>query len=375
MPADAVHSGSKMKLGVFGSNLEGGFTATKIADKHHIDWETVRSVAQKADQGGFEIQVPLARWASLGGETDFCGVNLEPLTWAAGLAEATTYSKIFATVHAPLIHPILAAKQMTTIDQISDGRFGLNIVVGWNPTEFAMYGQAPFEKNDGYAYAQEWIDIVNRLWTTDEPFDHHGRFFDIPHAWIQPKPISQPRPILMNAGMSPTGSDFAARNVDVAFSSVLAGEDPDEVIQRFARFRDNAKRHGREIEIWTAFWVACRDTDQEAQDYYEYVIEQNGDTEVLAGIDPRVLPPTDGLSKQEAFKVRARALAGFGTHQLIGNPDTIAQRFVEFSELGLDGAVLIWPNYEEGVDSFNEEVIPRLERLGIRQPFNAPVAV
>lgn len=369
MATDALKSGNRLKLGVFGSNLEGGFTATKIADKHHIDWQTVRTVAQKADRGGFEIQVPLARWASLGGETDFCGVNLEPLTWAAGLAEATSYSRVFATVHVPLIHPILAAKQATTIDHISDGRFGLNIVVGWNPAEFAMYGRAPFKKEDGYAYAQEWTDVVNRLWMTDEPFDYHGRFFDIPGAWIQPKPISRPRPTLMNAGLSPAGSDFAARNADIAFSSALVTDDPGDVKRRFAAVRETANRHDRQVEVWAAVWVICRDTDEEAQDYYEYVIEQNGDMDVLSGIDPRVLPPTEGLSEEEARRVRARTLAAFGTQQIIGSPDSVARRLAEFSELGADGVVIVWPNYEHGVDAFNEQVIPRLEHLGLRQPF------
>ena len=369
MATNALESGNKLKLGVFGANLEGGFTATKIPEKHHIDWATVKRVAEKADRGGFEIQVPLARWTSLGGETQFCGVNLEPLTWAAGLAEVTRYSKIFATVHVPLIHPILAAKQMTTIDHISDGRFGLNIVVGWNPVEFAMYGREPFAKDEGYAYAQEWIDIVNRLWTTDEPFDHQGRFFDVPGAWIQPKPISRPRPALMNAGMSATGSDYAARNVDVAFSPALAMDDPNEIKRRFARFHENAGRYDRDVQIWTAPWVLCRETDKEAREYYEYVVEQNGDMDVLAGVDPRVLPSTDGLSDEEAHRVRARTLAAFGTTQVIGSPDSIARRLAEFSELGVDGVVMIWPNYEEGIDAFTDEVIPRLERLGIRQPF------
>ncbi len=92
--------------------------------------------------------------------------------------------------------------------------------------------------------------------------------------------------------------------------------------------------------------------------------------DVLAGVDPRILPSTDGLSEEEARRVRARTLAGFGTTQLIGSPDSVAQRLAEFSGLGVDGVVMIWPNYEEGIDAFTEDVIPRLERLGIRQPFN-----
>ncbi|MFC5952875.1 LLM class flavin-dependent oxidoreductase [Pseudonocardia lutea] len=356
-------------LGTFATNLEGGFTATKIPEKHHIDWATVKSVAQKADRAGFEIQVPLARWASMGGETDFCGVNLEPMTWAAGLAEATEYSRIFATIHVPLVHPILAAKQMTTIDHISGGRFGVNVVVGWNPVEFAMFGQKPLAHDNGYEYAQEWIDVVNRLWTEDEPFDHKGTFFDIPAAWIQPKPLSRPRPAIMNAGTSPAGSAYAARNADIAFSTILEKDDPDDIQRRFDRYRKNAAGFGRDVSVWSGVWIICRDTEQEARDYYEYAIEQNGDVGVLDSIDPRVLPSTEGLSEEEALKHRARTLAAFGAQQLIGTPDSIAKAMVEVCEAGVDGLVCQWIDYEEGLDTFTEHVLPRLERAGVRKPF------
>jgi alkanesulfonate monooxygenase SsuD/methylene tetrahydromethanopterin reductase-like flavin-dependent oxidoreductase (luciferase family) len=369
MTRDALQSGNKLMLGTFATNLEGGFTATKVPEKHHIDWPTVKSVAQKADRAGFEIQVPLARWASMGGETDFCGVNLEPITWAAGLAEATEYSKIFATIHVPLTHPILAAKQMTTIDHISNGRFGINIVVGWNPVEFAMYGKKPLEHDDGYEYAQEWIDIVNRLWTEDEPFDHKGKFFEIPGAWIQPKPLSRPRPAIMNAGTSPVGSAYAARNADIAFSAKLERDNPDDIRRRFDGYRENAAALGRDLSVWSGAWIICRDTEKEAREYYEYAIEQNGDLGVLDHIDPRVLPSTEGLSEAEAFKLHARTLAAFGGQQMIGTPDSIAKEMIEMSEAGVDGLVCMWIDYEEGLDTFTEHVMPRLERAGVRKPF------
>ena len=82
--------------------------------------------------------------------------SFETFTWAAGLAALTSRIAIFSTVHVPLVHPIYAAKALATVDHISGGRAGLNIVCGWNPTEFAMFGTTPDER--AYERAAEWID-------------------------------------------------------------------------------------------------------------------------------------------------------------------------------------------------------------------------
>ena len=71
---------------------------------------------------------------------------------------------VFGTVHAPMVHPVFAAKQMATIDQIGAGRFGLNIVCGWNPSEFGMFGIDEQAHDDRYAYGDEWWRIVRALW-------------------------------------------------------------------------------------------------------------------------------------------------------------------------------------------------------------------
>ena len=93
-----------------------------------------------ADEAGIDFLLPIGRWKGYGGDTDYQGATLETITWACGLLAATKRITVFGTVHAPLFHPIIAAKQMVTADHIGEGRFGLNIVVGWNEGEFEMFG-------------------------------------------------------------------------------------------------------------------------------------------------------------------------------------------------------------------------------------------
>jgi alkanesulfonate monooxygenase SsuD/methylene tetrahydromethanopterin reductase-like flavin-dependent oxidoreductase (luciferase family) len=111
---------------------------------------------------GIGFILPIGRWKGYGGDTK---------TWAAGLLAATKRITIFGTVHAPLFKPIIAAKECVTCDQIGEGRFGLNIVAGWNEGEFEMFGVKQREHETRYTFAQEWIDIVKRAWSEEEDFD------------------------------------------------------------------------------------------------------------------------------------------------------------------------------------------------------------
>ena len=118
-----------------------------------------------ADAAGIEFLLPIARWRGYGGETDFEGETLETISWAGGMLAATERLTAFGTVHAPLVHPIFAAKQLATLDHMSAGRIGLNIVCGWNQDEFEMFGVAQRAHDDRYAYGAEWFEVVQRIWS------------------------------------------------------------------------------------------------------------------------------------------------------------------------------------------------------------------
>ena len=105
-----------------------------------LTWRNALAIAEIADRYGYEAMVPVARWKGFGGETNFNGTNFETYTWAAGLAQATKRICVLTTSHVPTVHPIMAAKQATTVDHISSGRFALNIVCGWFAPELEMFG-------------------------------------------------------------------------------------------------------------------------------------------------------------------------------------------------------------------------------------------
>ena len=361
----AMFSENRLKLGVFAANCSSGTAVTRVPERWDASWENNLELARMVDRSGIEFMLPIARWRGYGGETDFEGASLETITWACGLLAHTKNLNVFGTVHAPLVHPIFAAKQMVTVDHISGGRFGLNIVCGWNQDEFDMFGVEQREHDERYNYGQEWWDVVRRLWEDDAPFDFQGRYFQFKSARADPKPFGGERPVLMNAGSSPPGQRFAARNCDVMFTTLV---DPDRARKSLGDIRALARGFGREVDIYTSTNVVCRPTQKEAEEYHHHYAVENADEE---GVDR--LMELQGLYAQTYPRdildsLRTRFAAGHGSYTIVGDPDHIAREYQQIAALGFSGATLAMVNYLDSLPFFIEEVLPRLENLGLRRP-------
>jgi FMNH2-dependent dimethyl sulfone monooxygenase len=365
-PRTSMFNGNKLKLGIFSPNCSGGMAVTKVPERWDASWENNLKLAQMADEAGIEFLLPIARWKGYGGETDFEGSTLETITWACGLLAKTKHITVFGTVHAPLVHPIFAAKQMVTVSHVSAGRFGLNIVCGWNQDEFEMFGIAQREHDTRYEYGQEWWDVVQKIWQEDAPFDYDGRFIKLKDVIGKPKPYKW-RPVVMNAGSSGAGRSFGAKNCDFLFTVLIDLEKGKQDVQRT---KEIAAGFGRKIDIFTTSYVVLRPTRKEAQDYHEYYTTTMGDSAAadhlmeLQGLHAQSFPP-------EAFQsIRQRFFGGHGVYPLIGDADDVAAEMAKISAAGFIGTTITFVNYVEEFPYFRDEVLPRLERVGLRQSAN-----
>jgi FMNH2-dependent dimethyl sulfone monooxygenase len=363
-PRTTMFNGNKLKLGIFSPNCSGGMAVTKVPERWDASWENNLKLAQMADEAGIEFLLPIARWKGYGGETDFEGSTLETITWACGLLAKTKQITVFGTVHAPLVHPIFAAKQMVTVSHVSEGRFGLNIVCGWNQDEFEMFGIAQREHDTRYDYGQEWWEVVQKIWQENTPFDYDGRFIKLKGVVGKPKPYKW-RPVLMNAGSSGAGRSFGAKNCDFLFTVLIDLEKGKQDVQSI---KGIATGFGRNIDVFTTSYVVLRPTRKEAQEYHEYYTTKMGDYAAvdhlmeLQGLHAQSFPP-------EAFKLfRQRFLGGHGVYPLIGDPDDVAAELAKISAAGFIGTTITFVNYVDEFPYFRDEVLPRLERLGLRRP-------
>lgn len=359
-----LYNDNRLKLGIFGTNVSYGCSATTAEGHWEATWPANVEMVTLADQAGLEAFIPVARWRGFGGKTNFNGTCFETYTWAAGLGALTKNIHVFSTSHVPTIHPIVAAKQATTIDHISNGRFGLNIVCGWFESEFRMFGSSVMEHESLYEYAAEWFEIVRKLWTVDGEFDFEGRLFKVEKGFHEPKPIQKPYPPIMNAGSSPRGARFAAKYADMVFTSV--GDLDDETAAKIKGLRELGREFNREFQLWTSCSVVCRPTEQEALDYARYYILEKGDWEAvanLAGARP------DRPGQHPGPDPKNLKNPGWGGHMLLGTPEQIVDGLIKLAEVGVDGTVLSWVDYPEGMRQWNREVLPLMEQAGLRKPY------
>jgi dimethylsulfone monooxygenase len=364
---------NRLKLGLFGFNCSSGRTPTTAGDRWMLSWPDTLRLAEMADDAGIDFLLPIGRWKGYGGETDFQGTTFETLTWAASLLAKTRHIVVFGTVHTPLFHPVIAAKQMVTADHVGEGRFALNIVCGWNEDEFEMFGVSQREHGDRYEHGQEWIDVLKRLWVEPERFDFDGKYFKLKAAVGKPGPFNATRPMIMNAGASTIGTAFALKNCDAFFTGVRVTSFDDatglmvpavgDARRQVDGVHREARLLGREIGVFTRAEVICRPTQAEAIEYYHHTVEERAD---LGAIDKQL--ELNGIASQvspeDYVRRRQMYLRGF---PLIGTPDTVADHFAVLASAGFDGIGLSFVNYLTEFPYFRDEVLARLERTGLRR--------
>ena len=361
-----LYNDRKMKLATFCTNLSGGCAITTIDGVLEADWASTLALARLGDAMEFEALVPVGRWQGFGGKTNFNGAGFEAFSWAAGIGASTKYPAIFATSHVPTIHPIMAAKQAQTIDHITGGRFALNIVTGWHKPEIEMFGAPLIDHDKRYDMAEEWLHVIKRLWTEDDDFDFSGNFYNIKRGHLQPKPLQQPYPVLMNAGGSERGRHFAARNCDVAFV-IFNPEDPAHAKELVSKYKKLAREeYGRDIQVWAASYMVQGHTEKEARDFYKYYVHEKGDWEAATNLVETMGLSTEILNPDMLKAMKEHFIAGWGGFPLIGTPEQIVDAFSVLVDIGLDGTLLSWAQYETGMRAFQKDVLPLMKQAGLR---------
>ena len=364
--SNPLFNNRKLKLGTFCSNLSGGATMSSIDGVLQAHWPSTAAISMMADEMQLEAVVPVGRWKGFGGSTNFNGEGFECFTWAAAMAALTKNPAVFATSHVPTMHPVMAAKQAGTIDHVSGGRFVLNVVTGWYRPEIEMFGAPLLEHDTRYDMAAEWIEIIKRLWTSEDEFDFDGKFYNVKGAIMAPKPIQKPHPAIMAAGVSPKGRQFAAHHADVNFVN-LEAHDLDSMRARVELSRKTAwDECKREIQVWTNAYIFQGDTEADARALYKECVFEKGDWEGVEnlvntmGINSQSIPAPILQTLKEHF------IAGWVGYPLIGTKEQVVDGLSILERAGFDGIVLTWPRYVDDMKRFQVETFPLLQQAGLR---------
>ncbi|WP_152683860.1 LLM class flavin-dependent oxidoreductase [Pseudarthrobacter siccitolerans] len=357
---------NRLKVATFATNMRGSVTLANVEGKVQTSWEESLRLAQHADRIGFDAVIPVMRWRGFGGQWNLSDRTFDPFTWATAVLASTKRVMSFATVQVPVIHPMMAAKMIVTADHVSGGRMGVNLTAGWFPEEFAMFGLKQRAHADRYAYADEWTTLLKMLWTRDDRFDFKGEYLQAIDAFSDPHPLQDPYPLVMNAGTSGPGRDFAGKHSDLIFASLQNMEIAQRQIAEIKQ--DALQKHGREVRVFGRVHIVCRPTEKEAQQYFRWVHRDNADVAaietLLAGLNGNSAS-MDSIP-EEHWQTIERVAAGRGALTLVGTPEQVVDGLLELSNAGLDGVAISWVNYDEGLQQMEDDILPLMVQAGLR---------
>lgn len=341
------------EYGVFLPVANGGWIVSRATPVLDGGWPQNRDAALLAEAEGFDFVMAMGKWRGFGGDTNHWGASLEAVTMMAGIAAVTQRVKIWATLHAILHNPAVAAKMIATLDHISNGRAGLNIVAGAFRGEFAQMDawDDSLDHDARYDLTEEWTQIVKRLWTeASVTFD--GRHFQFRDCVSEPKPLH--RPELICAGMSARGFEFSVREADGCF---IGGRDAAETREASARARALAEKLGKPIKTYCMMTVITAATDALAQEKAARYRAGLDEGAVLGMLE------SYGVALSGDNAMTARAKGAFMTQTVIGSTQGCAAQIESFlRDCDIDGLMFVFDDYDGGLRATGREILPRLRK-------------
>lgn len=342
-------SGPK-EYGVFLPVANGGWIVSRATPVLDGGWAQNRDAALLAESQGFDFVMAMGKWRGFGGATSHWGTSLEAVTMMAGIAAVTSKVKIWATLHTILHNPAVAAKMIATLDHISGGRAGLNIVAGAYRGEFEQMDawDEKLSHDQRYDLTEEWTQLLKRLWT-EPSVSMDGKYFTFRDCVSEPKPLHPP--FLICAGMSARGFEFSVRECDGCF---IGGADVAETRTASLRAKTLAKQLGKTIKTYCMMTVIIAETDAKAEARAQTYRE---------GLDEgavRGMLESYGLTGNAMTE---RSKNAFMTQAVVGSPTTCAAKIEQFlRDCEIDGLMFIFDDYQRGLRVTGQEILPALRK-------------
>lgn len=341
-------------LGLFLPVANGGWILSKNKPELDGSYAYNRQCAVLAEAAGMDFIMSMSKFRGYGGETHHWDSSLDPIVLMAALSEVTSKTRIVTTLHTLLQNPAVAAKMMATLQQVSGGRAGLNVVTGSYKGEFAQMGAWPEDVNHDQRYdlAYEWVRAVKALWSEDS-VTMKGDYFTLEDCESWPKP--EQRPFLVCAGSSEIGMRLTSEEMDAIF---LSGGTAPELARNSDRAKTIAAEYGRNIRTYSMMTLVIDESDAAAKARAQHYAD-GLDEEALAGM-MRAYGFLDAeIGKENDFTRKARS--SFMSAQIVGSAASVTEQLGELLDTsGTDGLMLIFDDYLKGLPVFGAEILPVL---------------
>ncbi|WON79669.1 dimethyl sulfone monooxygenase SfnG [Acinetobacter sp. UGAL515B_02] len=363
-------STAPIKFAYWVPNVSGGLVVSNIEQRTDWSYEYNIKLAQAAEANGFEYALTQIRFtAGYGAEYQH-----ESVSFSHALLAKTEKLKVIAAILPGPWKPVLAAKQLATIDYLTQGRIAINVVSGWFKGEFDAIGEPWPEHDQRYARSEEFIRSLKGIWTQDN-FSFDGKYYQFQNYTLKPKPLQQPHIEVFQGGSSRAARDMASQVSDWYFTN---GNSVEEIEKQVHDIRSKAKANQHQVKIGVNAFIIARDTEQEAQAVLQSIIDQANTEAVHAFGDATrqagaASPEGEGNWAKSTFEDLVQYNDGFKTN-LIGTPQQIAERIVALKHVGVDLILSGFLHFIEEVEYFGQHVLPLVRELEQQQEITAKSA-
>ncbi|MER8728839.1 dimethyl sulfone monooxygenase SfnG [Mesorhizobium sp. M1227] len=347
-----------VKFAYWVPNVSGGLVISNIEQRTGWDIDYNRKLAQIAEANGFDYALSQIRFtAGYGADNQH-----ESVSFSHALLAATTTLKVIAAILPGPWNPALAAKQIATINHLTNGRVAVNVVSGWFRGEFAAIGELWLDHDERYRRSEEFIRALRGIWTEDN-FTLKGDFYRFTNYSMKPKPID-PQPEIFQGGSSRAARDMAARVSDWYFTN---GNTPEEIKKQVDDIKTKAKANGHKVKIGVNAFAIARETEAEARTVLDEIIAK-ANPEAVQGFADQVKnagkasPEGVGNWAKSSFEDLVQYNDGFRSN-LIGTPEQIAERILKLKDAGADLILFGFLHFQEEVEFFGKRVIPLVREL------------
>ena len=340
-------------------NVSGGLVVSNIEQR--TDWgiDYNRRLAKAAEKNGFEYALTQIRFtAGYGADNQH-----ESVAFSHSILESTENLKVIAAILPGPWKPAVVAKQLATIDQLTNGRIAINIVSGWFRGEFDAIGEEWPDHDERYVRSEEFIRTLKGIWTQDN-YSFDGKYYQFKDYTLKPKPLQQPHPEIFQGGSSRAARDMASRASDWYFTN---GNTVEGIKAQVDDIREKAKANNHHVKIGVNAFIIARDTEEEAQAVLQEIIDKANPEAVNAFGDAAkeagaASPEGEGNWAKSTFEDLVQYNDGFKTN-LIGTPQQVAERIVALKAAGVDLVLAGFLHFIEEVEYFGEKVLPLVREL------------
>jgi pyrimidine oxygenase len=350
-----------MDIGVFIPIGNNGWLISSTSPQYLPSFDLNKAVVQKAERYGLDFALSMIKLRGFGGPTEFWDHNLESFTLMAGLAAVTSRIRLYASVAVLTIPPAIVARMAVTIDSISHGRFGVNMVSGWQKAEYEQMGLWPGDEHfpRRYKYTGEYVRIMRELWETGRS-DFKGEYFTMNDCRLSPRPGGEVK--IVCAGQSDTGMMFCATHGDYNFMMGTGLNTPSAFAPANQRLMAAAEKTGRDVGAYVLFMVIADETDEAAMAKWQ-LYKSGVDTEALAWMaDQGAADKTAGQTSTARHINLPDSAVNFNMGTLVGSYASVARMLDEVAAVpGTSGIMLTFDDFLVGMDAFGTRIQPLMK--------------